>query len=88
MLYKKNIDVFDSCYSPCLYGCYSFLDAMVTNITIPFLVVVVTLVIKVVDVPVVTFAIVVAQDTSVLWLLWLGDCATWLLLCRHFLFCL
>jgi hypothetical protein len=34
--------------------------AMVTNITIPFLVVVVTLVIKVVDVPVVTFAIVVA----------------------------
>lgn len=63
MLYKKNIDVFDSCYSPCLYGCHSFLDtmvAMVTNITIPFLVVVVTLVIKVVDVPVVTFAIVVA----------------------------
>jgi len=37
--------------------------AMVNNITIPFLVVIITLVIKVVDVPVVTFAIMVAQVT-------------------------
>jgi len=37
--------------------------AMVNNVTIPFLVVVITLVIKVMDVIVVTFAIMVAQVT-------------------------
>jgi len=44
--------------------------AMVTNVTIPFVVVVITLLIKVVDVPVVTFAIMFAQVTIVLWLPW------------------
>jgi hypothetical protein len=45
------------------------MGAMITNIIIPFLVVIFTFVIKVVDVHVVTFAIMVAQVTSVFWLL-------------------
>jgi hypothetical protein len=47
---------------------------IITNVTVDFLASVVTLVIKVTNVPLVTFATMFTGITSVHSLLWLGEC--------------
>jgi hypothetical protein len=58
---------------------------MVTDITIAFLFTTVTLFVIVTNVPMVTFATVLAKVTGVYWLLLLCECTTSISLCGRFL---